>query len=119
MQVTINPNSQGTFGIDFQSDNASGYFAYLLSPNNSWAFNYYNTQGNLISTLISSQLLSSVSATLTIDIRVEGTFYTFYVNGVDTTGRAVTGSQYIDKIVGLAVDGNADITFSNLALYAL
>jgi hypothetical protein len=56
---------------------------------------------------------------LTIDIRVEGTNYAFYVNGVDTTGRATTGTQFISKIVGLAVDTNANVTFSNFAIYAL
>ncbi len=122
VQVTVNPHSYGAFGIDFlpeTSDNTQGHFAYLLSPPNDWAFNYYDRQGNLVSTLISGQLLSPVSTKLTIDIRVEGTYYTFYINGVDTTGRAITGPQYINKIVGLAVDKNADITFSNFAIYAL
>jgi hypothetical protein len=122
MQVTINPNSDGTFGIDFQpdtGDNTQGYFAYVLSPPYSWAFNYYTPQGNLTSTLISAPLLSPVSTKFTLDILVEGTSYTFYINGVNTTGLAITGSQFINKIVGLAVGANADITFSNLAIYAL
>jgi serine/threonine protein kinase len=122
VQVTVNPNSQGAFGIDFQTDggtNAQEYFAYVLNPPNNWAFNYYNTPGGFTNTLIAAQLLSSVSRQFTIDVRVEGTFYTFFVNGVDTTGRATTGSQYGNKIVGLAVDANTDITFSNLAIFAL
>ncbi len=122
VQVSISHNSSGAFGIDFQpqaSNNSPVYFAYLLSPSDDWSFSYHNTQNNITSTLIASQLLSSAPTKLTIDIRVEGTYYAFYVNGVDTTGRAITGSQYIDKIVGLAVDADADVTFSNLAIYAL
>jgi hypothetical protein len=122
VQVTINPHSHGAFGIDFQPEighNTRGHFVYLLNPPDNWAFNYYNAQGNLTSTLIAAPLLSPVSKQLTIDIRVEGTYYTFYINGVDTTGRAITGPLYINKIVGLAVDQNADITFSNFAIYAL
>jgi serine/threonine protein kinase len=122
VQVSISQNSSGAFGIDFQpqaSDNSPVYFAYLLSPSDDWSFSYYNTQKNITNTLIASQLLSSAPTKLTIDIRVEGTYYSFYVNGTDTTGRAVTGTQYIDKIIGLAADANADVTFSNLAIYAL
>jgi hypothetical protein len=122
VQVSISNNSPGAFGIDFQpqaGDNSPVYFAYLLSPADDWSFSYYNTQKDIRNTLIAAQLLSSAPTKLTIDIRVEGTYYSFYINGVDTTGRAVTGSQYIDKIVGLAVDANADVTFSNLAIYAL
>jgi serine/threonine protein kinase len=122
VQVTVNPNSHGLFGIDFfpqTSDGSQGYFAYLLDQSGNWTFNHYDTQGNVMDTLISEKLLSSVSTTLTIDIRVEGTNYAFYVNGIDTTGRASTGSQFISKIVGLAVDANANVTFSNLAIYAL
>jgi serine/threonine protein kinase len=118
VQVTINPNSHGTFGINFQSDNNSQeHFAYLLDPPDNWTFNHYNAQN--MNTVISGRLLSSVSTQLTIDIRVEGTNYKFYVNGRDTTGVAQTGPQYINKIVGLAVDANANVTFSNFAVYAL
>ena len=117
MQATI--NSQGAFGIDFQSD-AGGYFAYLVvPPDNYWAFNYYTSQGTFAGTLISGPLPSSISTQLTVDVRVEVTAYSFYINGVDTTGFAVTGSQYINKIAGLAVDARADITFANFAIYAL
>jgi hypothetical protein len=121
MQVTINPNSAGAFGIDFQpetDDNTPGYFAYLLSPPSNWAFSYC-TQGIPTSTLIAAPLLSPVSTKFTLDIRVEGTSYAFYINGTDTTGLAVTGPQFINKIVGLVVGADADITFSNLAIYAL
>jgi hypothetical protein len=122
VQVTINPDSQGAFGIDFQpqtGDNPQEYFAYMLSPSGNWSFSHYNAQGNLLDTLVSGQLLSPVSTKLTIAIRAEGTEYAFYVNGVDTTGRASIGTQFVTKIAGLAVDANTDVTFSNFAIYAL
>jgi serine/threonine protein kinase len=122
VQVTVNPNSHGVFGVDFlpqTSDSSQGYFAFLLDQSGSWNFSHYDTQGNARDTLVAGNLLSSVSTKLTIDIRVEGTNYAFYVNGVDTTGRATTGTQFISKIVGLAVDTNANVTFSNFAIYAL
>ena len=122
VQVTIDPNSQGAFGIDFPSltgNNSQEYFAYLLDQSGNWSFNGYDTQGHLMNSLVSGHLLSSLSTSLTIDIRVEGTNYAFYVNGVDTTGTASTGSQYANKIVGLAVDANSKATFSNFAVYSL
>jgi hypothetical protein len=119
VDVTINPNSQGAFGIDFQpNDKSQGYFAYLLDQSGIWAFKHYNTQGNVVDTLVPGKL-SPVSTKLTLDIRVVGTQYQFFVNGKDTQGHAAIGSQYINKIAGLAVDANADVTFSNFAIYAL
>jgi serine/threonine protein kinase len=119
VQVTINPNSQGAFGINFQPDNNSQeHFAYLLNPSSgNWIFNHYNAQS--MNTVVPGKLLAPVTTQLTITIRVEGTNYRFYVNGQDTTGFAQTGSQYINKIAGLAVDANANVTFSNFAIYAL
>jgi serine/threonine protein kinase len=123
VQISMNPNNHDSaFGIDFQpqaSDGSQGYFAYLLNTAGAWTFNHYDNQGNIMDTLVNGQLSSPVSTTFTLDIRVEGTSYAIYINGVDTIGRAETGSQYTDKIVGLAVDTNADVTFSNFAIYAL
>jgi hypothetical protein len=122
VQVTMNPDSQSAFGIDFQpqiGDTPQEYFAYMLSPSGNWSFSHYDAEGNLLNTLISGQLLSPISTKLTIDIRVEGTEYAFFVDGADTTGRASIGSQFINKIAGLAVDTNSDLTFSNFAVYAL
>ena len=123
VEITINANSQGQFGIDFQpqSDNAQEFVAYLLDPSGRWTFNGYNASGNRKSTLYSAQLPPplSVPTKLTLDIRVVGTSYAFFINGQDTTGSGSTGSQYRNPIVGLAVDTNANITFSKFAIYAL
>ncbi len=126
VQVNINANSSGAFGIDFQpqtSDNSQEYFAYMLNASGQWTFNHYDAQGDVMDSLVSEQLPPpfSISTTtkLTIDIRVTGTDYAFFINGTDTTGSAETGPQYISKIVGLAVDTNTNVTFSNFAIYAL
>jgi serine/threonine protein kinase len=120
VDVTINPNSQGAFGIAFQpNDKSQGYFAYMLDQSGNWAFKHYDTQGNVIDTLVPGKLLSPVHTKLTLDIRVVGTKYQFFLDGKYTEGNADIGPQYINKIAGLAVDTNADVTFSNLAIYAL
>jgi serine/threonine protein kinase len=125
VQVTINSDSHGAFGIDFlpqTGDNSGGYFAYLLDQSGGRTFNHYDDQGNVRDTLLpSGQPPTSVSTNtkLTLDIRVTGTGYAFYINGNDTIDRAETGSQYANRIIGLAVGPQADVTFSNFAIYAL
>ena len=85
VEVTIDPNAHGAFGIAFQPQtNSQEYFAYLLNPSGNWTFSHYDASSNVIDQLVPGQLLSSVSTKLTIDIRVEGTNYSFYVNGKDT-----------------------------------
>jgi serine/threonine protein kinase len=125
VQVTIHSNSHGAFGIDFlphASGNSQGYFAYLLDQSGGRTFNRYDNQGNVVDRLLpSGQSSPSVSTNtkLTLDIRVTGTRYAFYINGVDTVDRAETGSQYVNRIIGLTVGPQADVTFSNFAIYAL
>ena len=124
VQVTIHAHSHGAFGIDFlphASDNSQGYFAYLLDQSGGRTFNRYDNQGNVVDTLASGQPPPSVSTNpkLTLDIRVTGTRYAFYINGVDTIDRAETGPQYVNRIIGLTVGPQADVTFSNFAIYAL
>ncbi len=125
VQVTINSNSHGAFGIDFlphAGDNSQGYFAYLLDQSGGRTFNRYDNQGNVLDTLLPSGQSSPSASTntkLTLNIRVTGTRYAFYINGVDTIDRAETGSQYVNRIVGLTVGPQADVTFSNFAIYAL
>lgn len=124
VQININANSQGTFGVDLapQTDNnAQQYFAYMLNGSGTiHTFNQYDNQGNVLNTVMTTgQPISSVSIPLTLDIRVTGTSYAFFINGKDTADRAETGSQYIDRIIGLAVDANANVTFSNFAIYTL
>lgn len=123
VQITINANAQGAFGIAFrpQGNNAQVNVVYLLDSSNQWSLNGYDTSGNRQSTLHSAPLPPSLSVPtkLTLDIRVVGTDYSFFINGQDTKGSGSTGSQYRNPIVGLAVDTNANVTFSNFAVYAL
>jgi len=121
VQITINSNSQGAFGIDFRpqtGDNTQGFLAYLLHPPSSWTFGHYDASGNFQNTLVSEGLPSPTPTKFILDIRVDGAGYAFFINGFDNQDRAATDAQGA-KVIGLVVDTNADVTFSNLAIYAL
>ena len=128
VQVTFHAN-QGSFGISFQPFNNGSsmgeYFTYQLNLSGDWSFNHYGSAGNLQGSLVSGNVFTEVPNkinlhnTFTLDIKVQGTQYNFYINGIDTTGNASTGDQYSNKIVGLVVEGHADVTFSNFAVYNL
>jgi len=117
VQVTINQNSKGDFGIDFQHDRTQGYLAYLINSSGHWTFDRYDPQGNVKYEFPSGT--SSVATQLTLDIVVQGTKYTFYVNGATHNDSADTMTSYGDQFAGLAIGANADVTFSNFAIYAL
>ena len=112
------PGSHGEFGIFFrnQPGQQQGTYAFLVDATGSWQANTYdNTSGNL-QTLVQRPLQGTTSATMTIDIVVQGDTYTFYINGVQQ-GVAISG-QDTSGTIGLAADIGAIVSFKNLALYA-
>jgi hypothetical protein len=119
VQATVNPGSHGNFGVFFrnQPGNQQGTYSFMLSPSGSWtAYVYDNVTGKGHS-LYGYQVQGTINGTVTIDIIVKGDRYTFYVNGV-LQGYAQS-NQYLSGTIGLAADSGADVSFKNLALYAL
>lgn len=121
VQVTINPNSHGRFGIFLRNQTGSqpGWYAYLLDPSGSgtWTFYAYNNGDGQADQLATFSAQGSTSGTITVDVVVQGNTFTLYTNGTQD-GYASSGS-YTAGSLGLAVEPGADISFKNLAIYAL
>jgi serine/threonine protein kinase len=119
VQVSVAPDSHGTFGVFFRNQPGArqGTYSFLLNPAGTWgAYTYDNTSG-AASPLVTRPLQGNINGTVTIDIVVQGDTFTFYVNGVEQ-GYAQSGA-YPSGTLGLAADGGADVFFKNLAIYAL
>lgn len=119
VQATVNPDSHGNFGVFFRNQPGSqqGTYSFMLSPGGSWtAYVYDNVTGQGHS-LYGYHMQGALNGTVTIDIMVQGNRYNFYVNGI--LQGYVISNQYPSGSIGLAADSGADISFKNLALYAL
>lgn len=120
VQVREGPHSRGAFGILFRNQAGSstlGGYSFMLSPNSTWSSNVYDSFTKKATQLYTHRTTVRLSGLITIDIRVQGDTFLLYVNGREQ-GHA-SSSLYPTGTVGLAIDGSADIFFSNFALYAL
>jgi serine/threonine protein kinase len=120
VQVRQGPHSHGAFGILFRNQpNAAsmGAYAFWLYPNNSWSSNVYDEITRTETELYRHQTLGQLNGVVTIDIRVHGDTFNLFVNGREQ-GYATSG-KYPSGTIGLAVNPEANVFFSNFALYAL
>ncbi len=122
-QVTVNPSSQGRFGIYFRSQSTPNHdqgFVFLIDPLTKWTI--YDERAGVLSPLNPNPVtteLASLANTFTIDLRIQGSNYDVYINGANNLGGAASGGQNPSGTIGLAVDPNANVTFKNVAIYAL
>jgi serine/threonine protein kinase len=120
VQVSIKPGSHGRFGIFFRNQPGNqGKYAFLLDPSGSgtWSFYAYDNTTGQATQLASFPAQGSMNGTLTIDIVVQGSNFTPYING--TQQGAGESGAYTSGTLGLALESGADISFKNLAIYAL
>jgi hypothetical protein len=120
VQVEQAATSNGEFGVFFRNQPGSatqGAFSFLLFPQGQWSANVYKDTTGGRSTLVQRQTTIPVQGLMTIDIVVQGTNFTFYLNGQEQ-GYA-TSPQYPSGTIGLAADSGADVIFKNLAIYRL
>jgi len=89
----------------------------MLSPNGNWSSNVYDNFTKKATQFYTHRTTVQLHGLVTIDIRVQGDIFLLYVNGREQ-GNAIS-SLYTTGTVGLAVEGGADVFFSNFALYAL
>jgi hypothetical protein len=118
VQVTINPGSQGAFGIYYHSqlDDHKQAFVFMIDPGGSWtAYSWDNGSYQPLNQSPVS-ISTNIEGTLTITLSVSGTSYNYYVNGAQQ-GVAVSGPQHPSGTIGFAVDSGADVTFKNLGIY--
>jgi serine/threonine protein kinase len=121
-QVTIN-SSSGKFGIFFLSQqNPYLTFAWILNPsNNTGLVNSYASGLSSPSLVtegpspISSQ--GKMSKTVTIDVTVQGNTTYLYEDGSGYQKAYGLGGN--SGTLGLAADAGADVTFKDVAVYAL
>jgi len=123
-QVTVNPNSQGKFGIYFRSqpgDHQKSYLFLIDQQSATWTIYYYHTDPNgyqpLNQTPVTTLLSSPVQGTVTIDLQISGTSYNVFINGKSLDG-ASSSAWYPSGAIGLAVGQGANVTFKNVAIYA-
>ena|GEM_PF-708218 len=124
-QVTVNPDSHGSFGIYFRSQSSDHQKAYLFLIDQeaaTWTIYYKDPNTNAFSALnvppTTTLLHSPTPRTITIDLQIQGNNYGVFINGQNLQG-ASSGSWYPSGTIGLAVGQGANVTFKNVAIYAL
>jgi serine/threonine protein kinase len=125
VETQATSTSQGEFGVLFRNQvnaNASsqrhnGAYAFLVSPDGTWHVFVYDDATGAPASIASSHTTVPINGPLTIDIKVQGNTFTFYLNG-QKQGAAISGT-YATGTIGLAVSTDADVFFKNFALYEL
>ena len=124
-QVTVNPNSQGSFGIYFRSqpsDHQKSYLFLIDQQSATWTIYYCNPNTNayepLNQTPVRTLLSGPVQGTVTIDLQISGNSYNVFINGNNLQGAVTYTSWYPSGTIGLAVGQGANVTFKNVAIYA-
>lgn len=125
-QVTINPGSQGSFGIYFRSqtdDHQKSYLFLIDLDATTWTIYYKDPNTHTFSALnvspVTTMLHSATPGTITIDLQVQGNNYGVFINGANMGSAQTYTPWYPNGTIGLAVGQGANVTFKNVAIYAL
>jgi hypothetical protein len=125
-QVTINPGSQGSFGIYFRSqpdDHQNSYLFLIDQDAANWTIYYKDPNTHTFSALnippVPTMLHNATPGTITIDLQIQGNDYGIFINGTNTGNAQTYTSWYGSGTIGLAVGQGANVTFKNVAIYAL
>lgn len=120
VQVNVGAAQQGQFGVFYrvQTGGQTGAYAFLIDQaTKRWGgYKYDATGAGSLLTSGTFPLQAKLTGTLTLDVVVQGSNFSFYVNGVQE-GLDYSGGQNSSGTVGLAADAGADVTFKNLAVY--
>jgi len=117
IQVQLASLSSADYGIYFRNQPGSlqGVYTFLIHSNGTWSSYVYDNLTGAATELTNGQLPGNVSGTITINVAVVGSHFTFYVDN-QLVGQA-NDSTYSTGTVGLAVDEGGTIIASNFALY--
>jgi hypothetical protein len=125
VQVTVRPMSADptvAFGLKFRQQNAQnggqgwGGYAFLIAQNGAWQFNRYDDDGTRHS-LVTGQWAQSVSGAQILDVAIDGSTFSLYLNGkLVTTQR---DASYTAGVLNLAVEPGGTVSFSKLGIFAL
>lgn len=119
-QVTVNSGS-GNFGIFFLSQPDQNLkFAWMLNKNNNTGQVYSYTNGTSSASFVTGPITisqNSMGTTMTVDVTVQGNSSHLYVNGSGYPNAGGLGGS--SGTLGLMADAGANVTFKNVAVYAL
>jgi hypothetical protein len=111
-------NSASDFGIFFrnQSGNQPGVYSFMIHPDGTWSsYVYDNVNGNPTQ-IASGPSLGDAHARVTLDIVVNGSHFTFYVNGQQVG--SISDTTYPTGTAGIVLDQSGTIVVSQFALYS-
>lgn len=119
VQVNLSTTSQRMAGIFFrnQSTTPTGAGSYLINAVGVWTGNIDDNRTGTVTPLYNSSFHGTMTAPVTLDVVVQGTKYTFYINGANQ-GYIASG-LYADGNLGLVADGGATVSFKDMVIYAL
>jgi hypothetical protein len=121
-QVTVQPLATGSsvfFGLKFRQQSLQdvgqnrGGYSYLVSQSGQWEFNRYGADGTK-QVLAQGKLSTPLPANATLGLVVNGSTYTFYVNGEKVTTES--NSTYSDGYLCLVAEPSATVLFSQFSL---
>jgi hypothetical protein len=125
-QVAVNPNSHGNFGIYFRSQPSDHQKAYLFlidQESATWTIYYYDPNANTYQALnvppVTTLISPPVQGTVTIDLQIQSNNYGVFINGANLQGANTYTAWYPSGTIGLAVGQGANVTFKNVAIYAV
>jgi uncharacterized Zn-binding protein involved in type VI secretion len=121
-QVTVQPLATGSsvfFGFKFRQQSLQdagqnrGGYSYLVSQSGQWEFNRYGADGTK-QVLAQGKLKSPLPPNATLGVIVNGSTYTFYVNGEKVA--TMRNATYSGGYLCLVAEPSATVLFSQFSL---
>lgn len=118
-QMQADTASQADFGLYFrnQPGNQQGIYTFLIHPDGSWGAYVYDNATGAPTQIGHGSAGVYAHARLTLDVVVDGSAYTFYVNS-QRVGQT-SDPTYPDGTAGIVVDAGGTIAVSAFTLYRL
>jgi serine/threonine protein kinase len=119
VQLNLSATSQGKVGIFFrnQPGTPTGAGSYMINPTGAWTGNIYNNRTGAATSLYDSAYHGKMTASITLDVAVQGSTYTFFVNGANQG--YIISELYTGGDLGLVAEGGATVSFKDMVIYAL
>ena len=119
-QLQQDPSSNVDFGLYFRNQpvkTAFGVYTFLIHPDGSWSSYMYNNTTGAPTKIATGGTIGDAHTLMTLDVAVNGSNFTFYVNG-NQVGSA-SDTSYAQGTVGIVLDSGGTLFASNFALYTI
>ena len=123
IQVQVNlsaaATTQGMAGIFFrnQSTTPTGAGSYLINAAGTWSGNIHDNRTGAVTPLYNSAFHGTMTATVTLDVAVQGNRYTFYINGINQG--YIESGLYTGGNLALVANAGTTVSFKDMVIYAL